>query len=229
VRSPVDLSRPRGLEPIRVLIVDAERADREELVEVLDAERDIEVSCAVADGRAAIGLVDVFDPNVVVIDLQLSNGAGIRATQILSQREPPPSVLAVTAAATDELALDAIRAGAAGLCEKGSSAALADAVRGVASGHAIVAPGALRDLVERVPPGNIALNDCTPREREVMALIAEGATNPEVCRRLHISDATVRTHVANLRRKLRARTRAELVARAYGLGGEHGSEAGIAR
>jgi DNA-binding NarL/FixJ family response regulator len=104
--------------------------------------------------------------------------------------------------------------------------AIVDAVRGVASGHAIVAPAALRDLVERVPPGNVPLHDCTLREREVMALIAEGATNPEVCRRLHISDATVRTHVRNLRRKLRARTRAELVTRAYGLGSGPRTEAG---
>jgi DNA-binding CsgD family transcriptional regulator len=91
---------------------------------------------------------------------------------------------------------------------------VAAAVRGVAAGHAVVSPALLRDAVEPAP----ADPACTPREREVLALVALGATNPEICDRLTVSEATVRTHVRNLRRKLAARTRAELVSRAFRLG-----------
>jgi DNA-binding NarL/FixJ family response regulator len=216
VRSKVDLPRSGGeLEPIRVMIVDAETVVREHLAVSLAHEHDIEVAGAVRDGREAIALVQQVATDVVVLDVGQPRLDGIRTTRVLTEHEPAPAVLALTNDATDELALDAIRAGATGFCEKRSAGAVVDAVRSVAFGHAVIARTVLRALAGRVPETDLVLDDCTPREREVMALVAQGATNPEVCETLFIADSTVRTHIRSLRRKLGARTRAELVSRAY--------------
>ncbi|HEV7134295.1 MAG TPA: response regulator transcription factor [Gaiellaceae bacterium] len=203
------------LEPIRVVIVDAEVESRDRTAGALARERDIEISAASGDGRSVLELVHRVEPRVVVMDVELPCDAGIHATRALAARERSPAVLAVAHDVSDELALDAIRAGAAGVCEKRATLALAEAVRAVACGYAVVARKTLRLLADRVPRPDGALERCTPREREVIELVARGATNAEVCERLVITDATVRTHIRNLRRKLGARSRAELVSRVY--------------
>lgn len=201
--------------PIRVLVVDAEGQTCERLTDALEGEQDIVVSAAAGDEQEALALADEVEPDVVVMGLGLPQLDGVQATRILTSRESSPAVLALASAPTEALALDAIRAGAVGVCARDDmDGGIVDAIRGVASGYAIVDPVMLRDLSDRVPLAEAPLEECTPREREVMALVARGATNPEVCEELVITDATVRTHIRSLRRKLGARTRAELVSRA---------------
>ena len=197
-----------AVDPIGVAVVDAEPGDRERLASALDLAADLDVVGAVADAREAVALLERVEPDVVVADVR-----------IVTELERPPAVLAVAREDARPLAVDALRAGAAGFCSKESTPAeLAGAVRGVAVGHAVVERAVLDALLERVPIDETALPDLTQREREVMALVAQGATNPEVSQALVITDATVRTHVRSLRRKLGARTRAELVSRVYELG-----------
>ncbi len=204
---------------IGVAVVDAAHSDRERLAHALAREPDIDVVGATGDARGAIELVVHTAPDVVVMDLGLPRVDALHATREVTHRERPPSVLALADPSAQGLALDAIRAGAAGLCAKSATpAALAGAVRVVAAGHAVVERAVLRELLDDGTADNDALEHITPRERQVMALVAEGATNPEVSQRLVISDATVRTHVRSLRRKLGARNRAELVSRVFRLG-----------
>lgn len=202
---------------IRVLIVEEEPETRERLADELRREPDLELTGAAAHADEASDLAARHELDVVVCDVPAGDHA-LDATRAFSGARSP-AVVAMTRASGDDLALEAIRAGASGLYAKTEPAgALADAVRGVAAGRAVVAPALLREVVERLPVPDPALEACTSREREVLALVAEGATNPEICEQLVVTDATVRTHVQNLRRKLAARTRAELVSRAFASG-----------
>ncbi|MGC8514298.1 MAG: response regulator [Acidimicrobiales bacterium] len=205
---------------LRVVVADDEQIIRESIAAILDGEDDLEIVGTAASGQEAVALVDDTHPDVVVMDLRMPGLGGLQAIRILSGApQPRPAVLALTTFATDEAALDAIRAGATGFCSKADPAhQLADAVRTVASGDAIVSPRVLRTLLQRLAPQPAtppAADDLTARETEILRLVAQGATNPEISRTLNISIATVRTHVAHLRAKLHARTRAELVVRAW--------------
>ncbi|MHB8294733.1 MAG: response regulator [Acidimicrobiales bacterium] len=209
----------------RVLIADDEEAVRRTISVILGAESDLEVVGSASDGKEALDMVDRTRPDVVVMDLRMPGMDGLAATRRLVTGPPPvPAVLALTTFATDEVALDAIRAGAAGFCAKADPPeVLAAAVRTVASGDAVVSPPVLRDLLERLvpPPAPVPVRTCSQREAEILGVVAEGASNYEIGRRLYISEATVRTHVQHLREKLSARSRAELVVRAYELGVAH--------
>jgi DNA-binding NarL/FixJ family response regulator len=205
---------------LRVVVADDERIIRESIAAILDGEDDLEVVGIAGSGQEAVALADTTHPDVVVMDLRMPGLDGLQAITILSDApEPRPAVLALTTFATDEAALDAIRAGATGFCSKADPAhQLADAVRTVASGDAIVSPRVLRTLLQRLAPRPAAppaTDDLTARETEILRLVAQGATNPEITETLNISTATVRTHITHLRAKLHARTRAELVVRAW--------------
>ncbi len=207
-------------DPVRVVVADDEQIVRESIAAILADEDDLAVVGIAASGEQAIAIVDDTHPDVVVMDLRMPGVGGLEAIKILSAApEPRPALLALTTFATDDVALDAIRAGATGFCSKADPAHhLADAVRTVASGDAIVSPRILRTLLERLAPRPATPPDpdgLTRREMEILHLIAQGATNPEITEALNISDTTVRTHVTHLRRKLHARTRAELVVRAW--------------
>jgi DNA-binding NarL/FixJ family response regulator len=206
---------------VSVLVVDDEPEVRESIEVILGAEPGLRVIGGAGDGEEALRVARHLRPDVVVMDLRMPVLDGVSATRRIQQElSPPPAVLALTTFATDEMALDAIRAGAGGFCSKADPpAALAEAVRTVARGESIVSPAVLRALLGRlVPPEPAAPADCSARELEVLAIVAEGATNDEVALRLSISEATVRSHLAHLRLKLGARTRAELVVRAWELG-----------
>jgi DNA-binding NarL/FixJ family response regulator len=217
MRAPTETSSaPSPRRPIRVLVLE-ERADAG-VVPKLEREPDIEVTATVASPREAARLAADATPDVVVVDVE-QDAEAVTATAALGDGEAAAPVLAVVADGTGEAAVDALRAGAAGTCGRADETrGVAAAVRGVAAGHAVVSREVLRGVVSCVPGTGPLLGDCTPREREVLSLVASGATNPEICGRLTLSDATVRTHVRNLRRKLAARTRAELVSRAFRLG-----------
>lgn len=192
---------------------------------ILGAESDLEVVGTASDGHEALEMASTTRPDVVVMDLRMPGMDGLAATRRLVTGTPPvPAVLALTTFATDEVALDAIRAGAAGFCAKADPPeALAAAVRTVACGDAVVSPPVLRDLLERLVPPAAAVSPgaLSQREAEILGVVAEGASNYEIGRRLCISEATVRTHVQHLREKLSARSRAELVVRAFELGVAH--------
>lgn len=213
-----ELGEPRV---IGVLVVDDEAAVRDSMEVILDAEEDLQVLGAVSDGDEALVAVRRLAPQVVLMDLRMPRLSGVEATRrLVKSAWPCPAVLALTTFATDDMAVEAIRAGAAGFCSKADPpAAIAEAVRTVARGESVVSPGVLRAVLERfVGPAVQAPADCSARELEVLAVVGEGANNDEVARRLSISEATVRSHVMHLRTKLRARTRAELAVRAWELG-----------
>ncbi len=203
---------------IRVVVVDDEPAVLECLSVLLNSEEDLEVVGTAADGAEALNCVDRVRTDVVLMDLKMPGMDGITATRRLTANEKyHPAVLALTTFATEELALAAIRSGAAGFCAKADHPeALGQAVRTVAKGDAVVSPTVLRTLLDRlVRPVEATEVTCSPRELEVLAVVSEGATNAEVSDRLFISDATVRTHLRHLREKFGARNRAELVVRAW--------------
>jgi DNA-binding NarL/FixJ family response regulator len=203
--------------PIRVIVADGEQIARESIATMLEAEEDLDVVGLASDGRRAVSIVGDREPDVAVVDLNVPVLDGVRATRILRKRHPALGILALTEDPREELAFDALRAGATGYCAKSDPPdALVQAVRIIASGEAVVSPGVLRALLDRLRPLPPELvEECSTREREVLALISRGATNSEIGERLVITDATVRTHVQHLRRKLGARTREELVVRAY--------------
>lgn len=203
---------------IRVLLADDEAAAREALVVILDAEEGIRVIATTADGRDALYQARSLAPDVVVMDLRMPVLDGMAATaELRSGDGPRPGVLALTTFATDDLALEALRAGAGGFCAKADPPEeLARAIRIVAAGDAVVSPAVLRGLLARlVVPFSEPPVPCSGRELEVLAVVCEGATNAEIAERLHICDATVRTHLLHLREKFGARSRAELVVKGW--------------
>jgi DNA-binding NarL/FixJ family response regulator len=206
---------------IRVVIVDDEPAVLETMDVILGSEDDLFVIGTARDGVEALELVERTSPDVVVMDLRLPVLDGVSATRRILELPPPhPGILALTTFATDEMAIDVIRAGASGFCAKTDPPdAIVQAVRTVALGDAIVSPRVLGAMLSRlVPTGANVSEQCTARELEVLGIVAEGALNSEIADRLFITEATVRSHVQSLRSKLGARTRAELVVRAYELG-----------
>jgi DNA-binding NarL/FixJ family response regulator len=216
--------RPLGRLPgirtvIRLVIVDDEAEVLEVLAARLAAEPDLEVVGTAGDGSTALVVASEGQPDVVVIDLGLPGLVALTAIQLLRELPHPPSVVGLTISADDDAALDALRAGAVALCTKTDPPdALVRAVRSAGHGESVVPPALLRSLLPRSRPRPVAAKTCTVREAEVLALVAKGANNPEICLQLHISDATVRSHLYHLRAKLDARTRAELVVRAFELG-----------
>lgn len=205
-------------------MADDEAGARESLAVILDAEEDIEVVGTATDGADALDQARELNPDVVVMDLRMPVLDGLAAIgELSSGHGPGPGVLALTAFATEEAALESIRAGAGGFCAKADPPEeLARAIRMVAAGDAVVSPGALRGLLARlVLPSSQPPVPCSARELEVLATVAEGATNAEIAQRLHICDATVRTHLRHLREKLGARNRTELAINAWERGLRH--------
>lgn len=208
---------------IDLLVVDDEAAARESMTIILDAEPDLHVLGTAADGQQALDRIDRLHPHVVVMDLRMPGMDGLAASRALAGRPPrQPAVLALTTFATDTMAVEAIRAGAAGFCTKADPpAALAAAIRTVHHGDAVVSPAILKALLGRIVhtgPQRPLPAGLTPRELDVLHRVARGDTNTDIMRHLHISEATVRSHIAHLRTKLRARSRAELVVRAWEAG-----------
>jgi DNA-binding NarL/FixJ family response regulator len=215
---------------IRVLLVDDQELMRAGFRMILDAQPDIEVVGEAADGVVALGLAARLRPDVVLMDVRMPRLDGIEATRRLlaasaQQGIDAPVVLVLTTFDLDEYVVGALRAGASGFLLKDLSASgLAEAVRVVARGDALLAPAATRrlvsELVRRFPdPGSRSrLDALTEREREVLHAVGTGLTNTEIAQRLFISEGTVKTHVGRLLDKLAARDRVQLVITAYECG-----------
>jgi DNA-binding NarL/FixJ family response regulator len=209
----------------RVLVVDDQALLRTAFSALIDAEEDLDVVGQAADGRQAVELAASLMPDVVVMDVRMPVMDGIEATrQITSDRAADgPRVLILTTFDLDEYVFEALRAGASGFALKSRPLEeLLNAVRTVAAGEALLAPSVTRRLIAhftdqvpapaKTPPG---LAELTEREREVLALVAQGLSNAEITETLHVSLPTVKTHVSRILTKLGARDRTQLVVLAY--------------
>ena len=209
---------------IRVLLADDQALVRAGFRALLDAEADVDVVGEASDGREAIELTRALVPDIVLMDVRMPELDGLAATRAIAEEEALSSVhiVILTTFEQDEYVFEALRAGASGFLVKDTEPAdLVRAVRAVAAGDALLSPGVTRRLIEEfashakgsdVAP---ALDELTEREREVMALVAEGLSNEEIARKLFVSPATAKTHVSRAMVKLRARDRAQLVVFAY--------------
>jgi len=211
-------------EPVRVLLADDQRVVREGLTLILDLLEDVEVVETASDGEQAVELAERLSPDVVLMDLRMPRVDGIEATRQLAERRPRIGVIALTTYADDASVLGALRAGARGYLTKDAGAEqIRSAVERVAAGEAAIDPAVQRQLLTAVRRGDApAEPDCdelpdglTPREAEVLELIAAGLSNGEIAARLVVSGATVKSHVNHLFAKIGARDRAQAVAYAY--------------
>jgi DNA-binding NarL/FixJ family response regulator len=209
--------------PIRVLVADDQRVVREGLTMVLGLLPDVDVVGAASDGREAVDLAEQLRPDVVLMDLRMPHCDGVEATRRLRDRVPGSRVVVLTTYSDDRSVLEALRAGARGYLTKDAGGAeIRAALRHVLDDAAVIDPAVQHHLVDAIAagtPGPPAVSELsgglTPREAEVLALIATGLSNTEIAGRLFISEATVKTHVNHLLTKIEARDRAQAVAYAY--------------
>ena len=208
-----------------VLVVDDQALLRTAFSSLIDAENDLQVVGEAADGRQAVELAASLAPGVVVMDVRMPVMDGIEATRQITSAPGPGGarVLILTTFDLDEYVFEALRAGASGFALKSRPLdELLNAIRVVAAGEALLAPSVTRRLIahyagqarppSRTPPG---LAELTEREREVLVLVAEGLSNAELSRTLHVSLPTAKTHVSRILTKLGARDRTQLVILAY--------------
>ena len=209
---------------IRILVADDQRVVREGLVMLLGLLPGVEVVGAAADGEQAAALAAELRPDVVLMDLRMPRLDGVQATRRLRDHDPEVAVIALTTYADDRSVVEALRAGARGYLTKDAGAEeIRRALEAVVGGEVALDPAVQRHLVDVLAggaggpgPAAPALPDgLTPREAEVLALIAEGLTNAEIAARLVVSEATVKSHVNHLLAKIGARDRAQAVAYAY--------------
>jgi len=209
-----------GRTPVRILLVDDEPLVRQGMRMILDAEQDLEVIGEADDGADAVQLARREAPEVVCMDVRMPEIDGIRATELLLRLPEPPKVLVVTTFEHDGYVLDALLAGASGFLLKRSRAEeMVQAVRTIAHGDSLLFPGAVRTLLQpRAATAAYTGPALTPREAEVLAAVARGASNAEIAAQLVLGTETVRTHVASVLRKLGARDRTQATVVAYRTG-----------
>jgi DNA-binding NarL/FixJ family response regulator len=207
---------------IRVLIADDQALVREAFRTMLELEDDMEVVGEAADGTEVQQTVAEHHPDLVLMDVRMPHLDGIEATERLASSTDPPRVLMLTTFDRDEYVYKAMRAGASGFLLKDvRRAQLLRAIRAVASGDSLVDPTITMRLIERwchsdqLKPATTAFNELTPRELEVVKLVAQGFSNAEVSEHLYLSEATVKTHVARILSKLSLRDRVQVVVLAY--------------
>jgi DNA-binding NarL/FixJ family response regulator len=215
---------------VRILVADDQELVRAGFTAVLGTQPDFEVVAEAATGRDAVDLARTHRPDVVLMDVRMPDLDGIAATaEICRDARTRSRVLILTTFDLDEYVLAALRAGASGFLLKDAPRdALYAAVRTVAAGDALLAPSVTRRLIERhlrldqpSPELVAGLDRMTDRERQVLVLLARGLSNTEIATRLHLSEATVRTHIGHLFAKIGARDRAQAVVFAYESGIVH--------
>lgn len=210
---------------IRVLLVDDQSIIRQGLKALLELEPDLQVVGDAENGQSAIQQVEALQPDVVLMDIRMPVMDGIAATRSICQRYAGTKVLVLTTFDDDAYVAEALKVGASGyLLKDMPSEELAAAIRAVHKGYAQLGPGLVQKVISKVPTrmaqsGNLppGLTELTPREWEVLRLIATGASNHEIADSLYISEGTVKNHVTNILRRLnlRDRTQAAILANSF--------------
>jgi DNA-binding NarL/FixJ family response regulator len=213
---------------LRVVVADDQPVVRAGFGTILPSAPDIDVVGEAADGLEAVAVAQRLRPDLVLMDVRMPNLDGLQATRRLAgpDVDDPIRVLVLTTFDVDDYVYEALRAGASGFLLKDVPRdALLDAVRVVARGEALLAPLVTRRLIEefarrpvrdRATPAR--LDGLTPRERDVLALVARGLTNAEIASELYVGEATVKSHVAHVLMKLGLRDRIQAVILAYDVG-----------
>ena len=206
---------------IRVLVADDQRVVREGLVLLLELLAGIEVVGAAADGEQAVALATELRPDAVLMDLRMPRVDGVAATRRLRERDPGIRVIALTTYDDEQSVVQALRAGARGYLTKDAGAEqIRQALEAVVRGEAAIDPAVQHHLVDALATGAPATagelpDGLTPRQAEVLSLIADGLTNAEIADRLVVSEAIVKSHINHLFPKIGARDRAQAVTYAY--------------
>jgi len=208
---------------IRVLLADDQALVRAGFRALIDAEDDLEVVGEASDGAEAVRLAELHQPDVVLMDIRMPGTDGLEAARriLADGRLAGVHVLMLTTFDLDEYVFEALRYGASGFLVKDTRpAALIEAVRVVAAGEALLSPSVTRRLIAQFAAHTkeapaASLDALTEREREVIALVAEGLSNQEIADRLVVSPSTAKTHVNRAMAKLDVRDRAQLVILAY--------------
>jgi len=199
--------------PIRVMIVDDHAVVRSGLAAFLLAFDDLELVGEAGGGEEAVRLCAQVQPDVVLMDLVMPKMDGAATTRAVRERCPQAQVIALTSFKEEELVQGALQAGAISYLLKNVSAdELAGAIRAAHLGRSILAPEATQALIHAATQPAAPGHDLTPREREVLALLVEGLNNPNIARRLVVSQSTVKFHVSSILSKLNAASRTEAVA-----------------
>jgi two-component system, NarL family, response regulator LiaR len=195
---------------IRVLIVDDHALVRSGIESILQLFDDIELVAQADSGAAAVRLCRQTRPDVVLMDLIMPGTNGVTATEEILRERPATKVLALTSFSDEELIEAALRAGAIGYLLKNiTGEQLAEAIRAAHAGRSTLAPEAAEALIHVVSTPQVATGDLTRRERQVLALVADGLSNADIADRLVISRSTVKTHVSSVIAKLGASSRTE--------------------
>ncbi|MFC4586149.1 response regulator [Sphaerisporangium corydalis] len=210
---------------IRIVVADDHPVVRTGFAELLGTQPDFTVVGTASDGAEAVRACRELSPDVVLMDVRMPGMDGIEATRRLAGAAGTgPRVLILTTFDLDEYIYDALRAGASGFLLKDVTAErLFDAVRVIAAGEALLAPAVTRRLISEFAllrprpgaPAAPALATLTPRETQVLRLVAEGLSNPEIAARLTVTEETVKTHVSRVLGKLGLRDRTQAVVTAY--------------
>jgi len=220
-------------QPVTVVVADDQSAVREGLVLLLGTLPGIAVAGQAADGEAAVALVAAVQPDVALMDLNMPGGGGVTATARITAEHPATKVVVLTTYADDESIIGALQAGALGYLTKDATRTeIGRAIQAAAAGQAVLDPGVQRRLLSAAaarpapapaaaapagPAGGAAGgdDDLTPREAEVLRLIAAGQSNREIARTLFVSEATVKTHVNRIFAKTGSRDRVQAMRYAY--------------